>query len=147
MILSMPMTDLIRAYTFPDKHARELPIDRIVCDDKVDEGWVNELTNNCGHPSELKAIVVVKHPKQDIYTVLDGHHRFEVARRSGQTTIRAAVVDDYIGLGFHLTKHGTFQPPPEFTKFIRVPIKRFTIFMERFLKNPREVIQQQLQRR
>ena len=143
----MPMTDLFRAYTSPDKHALELPIDHIVADTKVHEGWVNELTNNCDHPSEFKAIVVVKHPKQEIYAVLDGHHRFEAAKRSGMTTIKAAVVDDYIGLGFHLTKHGTFQPPAEVTKYIRVPIKRFTIFMERFLKSPREVLQQQMQKR
>ena len=140
------MTDLFRAYASPDKHALDLPIDSIVADVKVYEGWVDELSNNCDHPSEFKAIVVVKHPKQDIYAVLDGHHRFEVARRTGMPTIRAAVVDDYIGLGFHLTKAGTFQPPAEVTKFIRVPIKRFTTFMERFLKNPREVLQQQRQR-
>ena len=143
----MPMTDLFRAYASPDKHSREISIDRIVCDVKVYDGWVDELTNNCGHPSEFKAIVVVKHPKQDIYAVLDGHHRFQAAKRTGMTTIKAAVVDDYIGLGFHLTKHGTFQPPPEVTKYIRVPIKRFTTFMERFLKSPREVLQQQLQKR
>ncbi len=140
------MTDLFRAYALPERYAKEIPIDQVVCDTKVDEDRVEELRKGCKDPCRFKALVVVKHPKQDIYAVLDGHHRFWAAWRSGAPTIRAAVVDDYIGLGFRLTQRGTFQPSPEVTRYIRMPLKRFKAQMEQFLKNPEEVLRQQLNR-
>jgi hypothetical protein len=140
------MTDLIRAYALPERYAQEIPMDQIVCDTKVDEDRVEEIRSTCSDASQFKALVVVKHPKKDVYAVLDGHHRFWAAWRSGFPTIRAAVVDDYIGLGFRLTQKGTFQPSPEVTKHIRMPLKRFKVQMEQFLKNPEEVLRQQLNR-
>ena len=98
-------------------------------------------------PSSVKAIVVIKHPRQDVYAVLDGHHRLHALRAMGVGKVRAAVVDDYVGLGFHLTKRGAFQPSPEFTRHVRVPLKRFLAFMERFLKDPDGVLREQLEAR
>jgi hypothetical protein len=140
------MTDLLRAYTFPGKYAKELPIDSIVSDNKVDDNWVNEMVQSMEDPSTMKPIVVIKHPKREIYAVLDGHHRFMAIKRTGASSVRGAVVDDYIGLGFHLTSKGTFQPQPEFTRYVRVPLKRFASFMERFLKDPEGVLRNQLGR-
>jgi len=129
------MTDFIRAYTMPEKYAIKLQISKIVCDEKVDPDYVQHLIIK-GGKLPAKPIVVVKHPKKEVYAVLDGHHRFWAAKLSGVKTIPAAVVDDYDGLLFELTKSGSLQPPPEFTKYIRVPIKLFVDYIAEFLRNP-----------
>jgi hypothetical protein len=130
------MTDLFRAYFDPEKHAQELPVDLIVSDEKVDEDHVARIGQGGMDPSTMRPIVVIKHPKEEVYSVLDGHHRFRLIRDMESDTIRAAVVDDYVGLGFFLTKKGVFQPTPEFTKYVRVPLKRFVFWTTEFLKNP-----------
>ena len=137
------MTDLFRAYFDPNKHAREIPVDRIISDDKVDEDYLDKMKNDVPDPKEMRAIVVIKHPKVEMYSVLDGHHRLRIHRDMGCDTIRAAIVDDYIGLGFYLTKVGAFQPTPAFTKYIRVPLKRWMGQMELFLRDPRGELRKQ----
>jgi hypothetical protein len=129
------MTDFISAYTMPEKYAVELPLNVIVCDEKIDPDYVKHLMVK-GSETLVKPIVVVKHPAKQLYAVLDGHHRFWAAKLGGAETIKAAVVDDYDGLLFELTKSGSLQPPPEFTKYIRVPIKLFIESIAEFLKNP-----------
>jgi hypothetical protein len=139
------VTDLFRAYTLPDRYANDVPVDLVVCDSKVDPDLVERIRSSVEDGDKVKAIVVIKHPKQGIYAVLDGHHRFHALRSTGATTVRAAVVDDYIGLGFKLTKSGKFQPSPEFTRLVRVPLKRFLACMERFLRDPNKVLAEQLE--
>ena len=125
------MTDLIRAYTMPDKYAVDLPVESIVCDENVDDDYVQRLAEM--DVSKFTPIVVIKHPDKELYAVLDGHHRFKAARLNGLKTIKAAVVDDYVGLGFEFTRQGVFQPSPEFTRYVRLPLKRFMEFMQDFL--------------
>ena len=126
------MTDLIRAYTMPNKFAIDLPIDKIVSDENIDYEYVKKLAGKMD-ASKLTPIVVIKHPDKELYAVLDGHHRFKAARLRGLKKIKAAVVDDYVGLGFELTRQGVFQPSPEFTKYVRLPLKRFIEYMQNFL--------------
>ena len=126
------MTDLIRAYTMPNKFAVDLPVDKIVCDENIDYDYVRKLARKMD-ASKLTPIVVIKHPDKELYAVLDGHHRFKAARLKGLNKIKAAIVDDYVGLGFELTRQGVFQPSPEFTKYVRVPLKRFIEYMQDFL--------------
>ncbi len=125
------MTDLIRAYATPDKYAIDIPVDKIVCDENIDNDYVQKLTEV--DASEFTPIIVIKHPNKELYAVLDGHHRFKAARLNGLKTIKAVVVDDYTGLGFELTRQGIFQPTPEFTRYVRIPIKRFISDMRDFL--------------
>jgi hypothetical protein len=125
------MTDLIRAYTTPYKYAIDLPVAKIVCDENIDDDYVQKLTE--ADASKFTPIIVIKHPKKELYAVLDGHHRFKAARLSGLETIKAVVVDDYVGLGFELTRQGVFQPTPEFTRYVRIPMKRFISYMRDFL--------------
>ena len=139
------MTDLLSAYFHPDRHAVEIPIYSIVTDDKVDEGYVSEMECRIEDLDRIRPIVVIKHPRENIYAVLDGHHRLQVHRRMGAETIRAAVVDDYIGLGFKLTAEGRFQPSARFTRQVRVPVKRFISQMETFLKDPKGMLRKQLE--
>ena len=37
------MTDLIRAYATPDKYAIDIPVDKIVCDENIDNDYVQKL--------------------------------------------------------------------------------------------------------
>jgi len=125
------VTDFIRAYTMPENFAVDLPVENIVCDENVDYEYVSRLAEL--DVSKLKPIVVIKHPDKELYAVLDGHHRFKAAKLRGLKTIKAAVVDDYTGLGFEFTKQGVFQPSAEFTRHVRVPLKRFVEYMQGFL--------------
>ena len=125
------MTDLLRAYATPDEYTVVLPIDEIVCDNNVDFEYAENLSKY--DVSKMTPIIVIKHPSKQLYAVLDGHHRFNATKLRGMRTIRAVVVDDYIGLGFDLTSKGVFQPSAELTKYIRVPIKRFVEYLRGFL--------------
>ncbi len=125
------MTDLISAYTAPEEHCVELNVDDIVSDDNVDDEYAQQLAEH--DTSELPPIIVLKHPEKQLYAVLDGHHRLRAARIRKTKTIRAVVVDDYTGLGFDLTRRGMLQPSKEVTRYIRVPLKRFTEQMRSFL--------------
>jgi hypothetical protein len=125
------MTDLIRAYTSPDEFAIEIPMCEIVSDENVDDEYAHQLASH--DVSAFTPIIVVKHPRKRLYAVLDGHHRFRASQLKGLDRIRAVVVDDYTGLGFDLTKRGFFQPSPEVTRYIRVPLKRFYKEMFKFL--------------
>jgi len=129
------MTDFIRAYTMPERYAVEIPITQIVCDEKVDPDYVKHLDESIDEALSMRPIVVVRHPTRDLYAVLDGHHRFWVMKARGLSSVRAAVVDDYTGLGFELTRSGALQPPPEFTRYIRVPLKLFVEYIESFLSS------------
>ncbi len=133
------MTDLFRAYFQPERHAQDIPVGLVLSDEKVDKDHATRIGEGGFDPLAMRPIVVIKHPKVEAYAVLDGHHRFHIVQTMGSETIRAAVVDDYVGLGFYLTKKGVFQPTAEFTKYIRVPLKRFVWWMTAFLKDPKSI--------
>ena len=130
------MVTFLKAYTNPNKYAQYIITKQIVADIKVDLDGVNRLINQIESGRELKAIVIVKHPKKDYYAVLDGHHRFWAQKALGYTTIKCAVVEDFFGLGFHMTKNGIFQPDPRFTRYVRIPLKRFYSYITEFIKDP-----------
>jgi len=133
------MTNFIKAITNPDKYSINLPINKIIADNKVDKMWIQELTDQIRAGKPVKSIVVVKHPDKDYFAVLDGHHRYWAYKELDKKTIKCAVVNDFIGLGFYLTKEGIFQPNPKITKYIRIPIKRFNKYICEFVKNPEKL--------
>jgi hypothetical protein len=79
--------------------------------------------------------VVVKHPHENLYAVVDGHHRFFAQIEFGVTTINCAVIPDFIGFMFYLTKDGWLQPPPTFTKHVRVPLLEFQQTLDQSVRN------------
>jgi hypothetical protein len=133
------MTNFIKAITNPDKYSIEVPIHKIVADNKVDENWIQNIIVHLKSGKTVKSIVVVKHPDKDYFAVLDGHHRYWAQKELDMKTIKCAVVEDFIGLGFYLTKEGVFQPNPKITKYIRIPIKRFNQYIYEFIKNPEKL--------
>ena len=138
------MVDLITAYKDGEKHSREIEVGRIVADEKVHEGGVGRYAESIKSGKDVKPIIVIKHPKKDEYAVLDGHHRFWAHKHAGAETVRCVVVEDYIGLGFHLTKNGYFQPSAEFTRYVRAPAKQLQDYLTRFLKDPDGMLREQL---
>ncbi len=112
-------------FLFPEKYSVPLPIDQIVADAKVDVDGVIRYKEQLASGKQLRPIVVVKHPRKDLYAVVDGHHRFFAQIEFGQKDIDCAVIQDFVGFMFQLTKDGWLQPHPAFTKHVRVPILEF----------------------
>ena len=135
------MVNLFKAYSNPDRYAEEIPLDKIVADLKVDVEGVNRIINMIESGEIIKTIVVVKHPKKNYYAVLDGHHRFWAQKALCYSNVKCAVVEDFFGLGFHMTKNGIFQPDPKFTKYVRIPLKRFYSYITEFIKDPEKLLQ------
>jgi hypothetical protein len=136
------MVNLLKAYSNPDKYAEDIPIDKIVADLKVDIEGVNRLIDIIESGEMIKTIVVVKHPKDNYYAVLDGHHRFWAQKILRYPIVKCAVVEDFFGLGFHMTKNGIFQPDPKFTKYVRIPLKRFYSYITEFIKEPEKLLKE-----
>ena len=134
------MVTFLKAYTNPNKYAQYIITKQIVADIKVDLDGVNRLINQIESGRELKAIVIVKHPKKEYYAVLDGHHRFWAQKILGYNKIKCAVIEDIFGIGFHLTKNGIFQPDPKITKYIRIPLKRIYSYIAEFIDEPEKII-------
>jgi hypothetical protein len=109
----------------PEKYSVSLPIKEIIADTKVDPGGVMRYKTWLSAGKQLRPIVVVKHPRENLYAVVDGHHRFFAQLEFGVTTINCAVIHDFMGFMFHLTKDGWLQPHPTFTKHVRAPILEF----------------------
>jgi len=112
-------------FLFPEKYSVPLPIDQIVADAKVDVDGVIRYKEQLAAGKQLRPIVVVKHPRKNLYAVVDGHHRFFAQIEFGQKDIDCAVIQDFVGFMFQLTKDGWLQPHPAFTKHVRVPILEF----------------------
>jgi hypothetical protein len=134
------LVDIIRAFTFPEKFKTNLPIDRIVADGKVVEDGVSHYHDKIQNGYEPRPIIVIKHPKEKLYAVLDGHHRFEALKMSGATEVSSVVVDAYSNLQFNLTKKGVFQPAPLLTKYVRIPFKKLAAYMKEFLESPWQML-------
>ena len=134
------MVTFLKAYTNPNKYAQYIITKQIVADIKVDLDGVNRLINQIESGRELKAIVIVKHPKKEYYAVLDGHHRFWAQKILGYNKIKCAVIEDIFGIGFHLTKNGIFQPDPKITKYIRIPLNRIYSYIYEFIDEPEKII-------
>ena len=134
------MVDIIRAFTFPEKFATNLPINRIVAGGKTVEDGVSHYNERIQNGYQPRPIIVIKHPKEDLYAVLDGHHRFEALKKCGATEISSVVVDAYSNLQFELTMKGVFQPAPLLTKHVRIPFKKLAAYMKEFLESPWQML-------
>jgi hypothetical protein len=62
-------------FSNPEKYLVQLPIDKIIADSKVSREGVEGYKQRIKDGEKVGLIIVVKHPKFDVYAVLDGHHR------------------------------------------------------------------------
>lgn len=136
---------LVRLGFLPIKY-EYIDIENIVVDPKVlnkkvyPEG-VRRYRAKIAAGEELRPITIVKH--HNMYAVVDGYHR--VGAVKGLPTeeeikkIHSFVIQDSLGLLFHLAKKGTFQPSKEFTQHIRIPLKIVGNHLNEILYNPEKL--------
>jgi len=124
----------------PDKYKERINAEKIIADMKVYLRGVDRYKEMLKQGKDLGTIIVVKHPREDLFAVLDGHHRFIAQKESGIKEINCAIIGDFSSFLFHMTKDGWFQPSPEITQYLRVPILQFQDdlkkFLKEFLENP-----------
>jgi len=109
----------------PEKHRVNISVKKIIADKKVYRKGVERYKDMLKSGGDIRTIIVVKHPEKDLYTVLDGHHRFWALKEMKFNEIKCAVIQDPFGLLFGITKDGYLQPTSELTQHLVVPLKRF----------------------
>jgi len=117
----------------PEKYAEDISIEKIVADSKIYSEGVKRYENKIRHGEDIGTIIVIKHPKKELYAVLDGHHRYWAQKEMGIKKIKCAVIRDHLGLLFSATEEGLLQPTKEFTKYVRVPFKKIENHLYEFL--------------
>jgi len=119
----------------PRKYERSLPIDKVVADTKVSREGVEYYKKKIEANEPIEPLVVVKHPRLDLYAVLDGHHRYWACKELGMVTVNCAVAEDYSSVLFYLTEHGYIQPSASTTEHLRVPAKKMHENLKQFLED------------
>ena len=122
-------------FLHPNKYSVCLPVEKIVADSKVSRQGIEIYKRKIANNEKINPIIVVKHPRKDLYAVLDGHHRYYAFLELGKTEIDCAIAGDYSSVIFYLTEHGYFQPSPEITEGIRHPAIRLHHNLKQFLTN------------
>lgn len=126
----------------PTKYTIRLPVKKIVADNKVSKQGIQVYKQKITNKEKTTPIIVVKHPVQDLYAVLDGHHRYYAYLELGKKEIDCALAGDYSTVIFYLTEHGYFQPSPEWTEEVRQPAiklrQNLNKFLTDFVNNMRE---------
>jgi hypothetical protein len=120
-------------FIHPNKYAVCLGIEKLVADSKVSRQGVELYKQKILNKEKINPIIVVKHPRKDLYAVLDGHHRYFAYLGLGEKEVVCALAGDYSSVVFYLTQNGYFQPSPEFTEGIRQPAIRLHENLKRFL--------------
>ena len=122
----------------PKKYAVCLPLKKIVADSKVSREGIEIYKEKIRNNEKIDPLIVVKHPRRDIYAVLDGYHRYYAYVEMGKKEIDCALAGDYSSVVFYLTANGYLQPTVQFTKNIRHPAKRLhenlKDFLDEFIK-------------
>lgn len=133
----------------PKKYAKKIETDKIIADTKYSKQGVKYYKEKIRANQPIDPIVVVKHPRKDLYAVLDGHHRYYAYRELGKQTVICAVAGDYSSLLFYLTEQGYLQPSSATTDSLRRPIKKMHENLKQFLDDflDEEKIRQELERR
>lgn len=130
----------VDVFSNPEKHVVRLPIEKIVADSKVVREGVEGYKQRIKSGEKVGLIIVVKHPKFDVYAVLDGHHRYYALLELGNRVIDCALAGDFSSIVFYMTKHGFFQPSAEVRKEIHKQTLQFhqnlQEFLDSFSKNP-----------
>jgi len=130
----------------PEKYKQKISVDKIVADPKVSRRGIKRYKIMLSKGKSLGTIIVIKHPRKDVYAVVDGHHRFYAQLEPGIKKINCAVVGNFSSFMFYLTKDGWFQPPEEVTEYLRIPILKFREdlddYLKEFLKNPEKLRKQ-----
>jgi hypothetical protein len=133
----------IDVFANPEKYLVCLPMDKIVADTKVDPEAIEMYKKKIQNGGKIAPLIVVKHPKYDVYAVLDGHHRYYALLELGKKQVDCALAGDFSSLMFYMTEHGYFQPKPETKEENQKKIihlhENVQDFLQNFLKDPQKV--------
>jgi len=128
----------------PEEWQRHVSIMKVVADSKVYSKGVAEYEERIKIGEDVGSLIVIKHPKEDLYAVLDGHHRYHAYSNLGIKKAKCAVIPDPIGLLFTLTKDGMLQPTEEFTEYVRIPFKKLETFLYEFMNHPEGLLKRSM---
>lgn len=134
----------LRESVTPKEWKAYVDMKKIVADSKVYPEGVKMYQDRIKRGEDIGTITLIKHPKEDLYAVLDGHHRFYAYSNMGIERTKCIVVPDPVGFLFTLTKDGMLQPTEEFTQYVRVPFKKLESFLYDFLNRPEELLKRKL---
>ena len=127
-------------FSNPEKYLVRLPIEKIVADSKVSPEEIEMYKQKIKKGEKIAPIIVVKHPKFDLYIVLDWHHGYYAFLELGKKEIVCALAENFSSIIFYLTEHGFFQPNPETKGEMREPVlklhENLQEFLQNFLKDP-----------
>jgi len=125
----------IDVFSNPEKYLVRLPMDKIVADTKVVREAVEMYKRKIKKGQKIAPVIVVKHPRYDVYAVLDGHHRYYAFLELGRKRINCALAGDVSSVIFYMTEQGLFQPNPNAKELIRKPEFRLHDNLEQFLQD------------
>jgi len=132
----------IDVFANPEKYLVRLPIEKLVADTKVDPEAIEMYKKKIQNGEKIGPLIVVKHPKFDVYAVLDGHHRYYALLELGKKKVDCAIAGDFSSLMFYMTEHGYFQPKPETKEENQKKIihlhENVQDFLHNFLKDPQK---------
>ena len=106
-----------------------------MADSKVSRKGIEFYKQKIAANQPVNPLIVVKHPRKDLYAVLDGHHRYCAYLELGKKEIDCALAGDYSSVIFYLTEHGYFQPSTQITEGIRQPAIKLHENLKQFLNN------------
>lgn len=121
----------------PEKYTEKIDIKKVVAAPKFYKKGVEKYKEKISAGEKVKPIVVLKHPHEDLYAVLDGHHRFYAFLELGFQDVEVAVMRSNKFL-FNRTKEGWLQPTPRMTKYIHIPTKVLARYVNNFMKDPKK---------
>ena len=119
-------------YANPEKYVIKLPAEKVVSDSKVQSDVVCRYGRRIAQGQDIEPIIVIKHPKRDLYAVVDGHHRYHAYRQLGQREIPCALEGVFPSVIFYMTKKGFFQPKPKKDGHTRISFRVMRYFMKLF---------------
>lgn len=134
------MIDPFEKLVQPEKHKEKIDMRKIVAAPKTYKKGVEKYKEWILAGKTVRPIVVLKHPDEDVYAVLDGHHRFYAFLELGFQDVDAAVIRSRTKFLFNRTKDGWLQPTPRMTKFIRTPAIVLAKYVNSFVRNPRKLL-------
>jgi len=129
----------IDVFANPEKYLIRLPMGKIVADTKVSPEAVELYKQKIKKGEKIAPIIVVKHPKFEVYAVLDGHHRYYAFLELGKKKVNCALAGNFSSVIFNMTKNGYFQPKPETKGETQKPNQfhdNLQDFLHNFLKDP-----------
>jgi hypothetical protein len=133
----------IDVFANPEKYLICLPIEKLVADTKVDPEAIEMYKQKIKKGEKIAPLIVIKHPKFDVYAVVDGHHRYYALLEMGTKIVNCALAGDFSSVIFYMTEHGYFQPKPETKEENQKKIihlhENVQDFLQNFLKDPNKI--------